>query len=86
MGAFAYAALPTPVTLRANATYYLVSLEHDGGDQWYNFDTRTVTSGVGSVSGYVYSWASNPAAWNPGGSANQGFVRLSFLSVAPAQG
>jgi hypothetical protein len=80
-GAFAYAALPAPVTLRANSTYYLVSLERDGGDEWYNVDTRLVTSGFATVPGYVYAWAGSATAWNLGGSANQGFGPLSFLAT-----
>ena len=80
-GAFAYAPLPAAVTLRANTTYYLVSLEKDGGDEWYNIDTRVVTPGWASVPGYVYSWAGSPTAWNPGGSANQGFGPLSLLAT-----
>jgi hypothetical protein len=55
-GAFAYADLATPVTLNANATYYIVSREADGPghDQWYNDDTTVVTATVGSVTGSVY--------------------------------
>ncbi len=79
-GAFSYAALPAPVTLRANTTYYLVSLEREGGDQWHNFDTRVVTASWASVPGYVYSWSGSATAWNRGGSANQGFGPLSLLA------
>jgi hypothetical protein len=59
-GQFQYAALATPVTLQINTTYYLVSQETIGGDQWY--DQSSVTStGVAVINGPVYgsgSWVS----------------------------
>src|SRR5205823_2018118 len=40
-GQFAYAPLENPVTLAANTSYYLISDETDGGDQFYNFGPVT---------------------------------------------
>lgn len=42
---FKYGTLPAPVTLEANTSYYLVSQEAVGGDQWYNSDTVVTSSG-----------------------------------------
>jgi hypothetical protein len=36
-GKYAYAPLTSPVTLAANAIYYLVTQESAGGDQWYDY-------------------------------------------------
>src|SRR5207237_910839 len=54
-GSFAYVKLPSALTLRANGTYYLVSQETAGGDAWYDWDTRVVTTSAGSDTGTVYS-------------------------------
>lgn len=35
--AFVYEPLGSPITLTASGTYYLLSLELNGGDQWYNY-------------------------------------------------
>jgi hypothetical protein len=55
-GTFAYADLANPVTLVANATYFIVSRETDGlnQDQWYNNDTTVLTANVANVTGSVY--------------------------------
>ncbi len=82
--AFRYASLASPVTLRANTTYYLLSQETEGGDAWYNFDTRVVTTGVATAAGYVYSWTGSPNSWNPGGSPGDAFGPVSFLYISPA--
>ena len=48
-GQFVYAPLDAAVTLSANHTYYLLSLERDGGDQWYDYDTVLTPSADISV-------------------------------------
>jgi len=53
-GTFAYGALGSPVTLNANASYYIVSQETAGGDQWYDLDTVVQTTAVATVNGPVY--------------------------------
>jgi hypothetical protein len=48
---FVYAALPSPVVLEANKTYYLVSSETENGDTWYNLtQTVTVSGGLSAIS------------------------------------
>ena len=52
---FKYASLSSPITLAANATYFLMSSETSGGDQWYDLDS-TVFLGTGaSVNGPVWT-------------------------------
>jgi len=50
----AYAPLPSTVTLNANQTYYLMTQETFGGDQWYDFDSTIQTSAVATVTSAVY--------------------------------
>ncbi len=54
VGQFLYTALPSPVTLSANHTYYLVSQETLGGDSWAYWDTSVSTASVGTCDGAVY--------------------------------
>ena len=53
-GGFVYATLPSPVTLNANATYYILSQETSGGDRWYDDNTSAQTTADGSLAGAVY--------------------------------
>jgi photosystem II stability/assembly factor-like uncharacterized protein len=63
-GTFAYAALATPYTLAANTTYYLVSNESNGGDQWYDSNaTVTPSNLVKSIDGPVYWTGTSWSAW-----------------------
>lgn len=82
---FTYAQLGGAVTLQANTTYYLVSQEASGGDQWYDYGPVTV-AGVAVVNGPVY-W--NGASWFPVAIPNNSYVPVSLLystgSTAPAQ-
>jgi uncharacterized protein YfiM (DUF2279 family) len=50
-GQFQYAPLATAVTLAANTSYYLLSQETAGGDQWYDF----ASPAAGTATGYQ-SW------------------------------
>ncbi|MBV9746956.1 MAG: Ig-like domain-containing protein, partial [Acidobacteriia bacterium] len=52
-GSFVYGALPSPITLNANATYYLVSQETQGGDQWYDVDTVAGTTSDATLAAAV---------------------------------
>ena len=54
-GQFAYATLPQPITLAANTTYYLVSQEVAGGDQFYNAGPVSATPAVTINSSIVYA-------------------------------
>ena len=47
-GQFKYTSLASPVTLAANTSYYLLSQEIAGGDQWYDFSTAA----AGTATGY----------------------------------
>lgn len=82
-GAFKYAALPSPVTLLAGATYYFVSLEQRGGDYWHDLDTVITTTGAGSVLGGIY--ASGAGAWRANGGAGRAYVPVDFQYEASGQ-
>ena len=53
LGQFAYTALPAPLTLAANSSWYFVSWETAGGDLWYDM-VPLVTAGSTRVNGAVY--------------------------------
>ena len=53
-GQFTFGALASSVTLLANTTYFLVSQEAEGGDQWYDYGAIT-TPGAVSVAGPTYT-------------------------------
>ncbi|HLG95334.1 MAG TPA: immunoglobulin domain-containing protein [Bryobacteraceae bacterium] len=55
-GSFNYAALASPVTLNPNTTYYIVSQESSGGDQWYDYNTAVHTNNIATLNGAVYSF------------------------------
>lgn len=53
---YKYAVLPVPVVLPAGASFYLVSQEFNGGDQWYEGNcTLTHNSSVATVDQSVWS-------------------------------
>ena len=54
-GTFVYNALASPITLSANANYYLVSQEVAGGDQWYDFNATIQPTNVASETTSVWS-------------------------------
>ena len=53
-GQFAFAPLASPVTLDANASYYLMSAEINGGDQFYDLGPVTTTNAASVDSGVVF--------------------------------
>jgi Pectate lyase superfamily protein len=76
---FAYAPLPSPVTLSANHSYYLVSLETVGGDYWYdNSQITTPTSLVKSIDHGIFSYN---GAWYPGGLAGNAYVPTDLIGA-----
>jgi hypothetical protein len=81
-GSFKYINLPSPVTLRANATYYLVTLETAGGDTWYDYDTHLITTAAGADIGAVWAFPGSPPSWNPGGGLGNGYGPANFLYLA----
>src|SRR6185369_7829096 len=87
--AFAYSLLPSPVILNANTSYFILSQETQGGDQWYDNDTVTQTTADGVLVGSVYGTSSpyTPLA----GSAGHMYVPVDFkysvlvgVTAAPA--
>ena len=54
-GQYWYGTLPSPVTLSANAAYYLLSYELAGGDDWYNY--TPVSAPMGSIIAAVYGFS-----------------------------
>jgi hypothetical protein len=78
---FVYGALPMPVTLLAGATYYLVSQEFVGGDQWYD-SGRISTTRDAAVANSIYSWNGN---WILHSGQNSSYVppNFQYLLAAP---
>jgi hypothetical protein len=73
-GNFVYANLASPVTLNAGATYYIVSKETAGGDQWYDFDTALLTTSVATITSAVYGNGS----YIPIGTAGHSYAPVDF--------
>jgi YVTN family beta-propeller protein len=73
-GQFTYAPLPSPLVLPANTSYYLVSSETIGGDQWHDLSAVTNTL-VATIPGAVYSLGNTYTPVPPVGTA---YVPLNF--------
>ena len=73
-GQFTYAVLPTPVTLQAGASYYLVSQEGAGADQWYDYGSIT-TNAVATVTSSIWL---NGSTWSTTAGANTAYVPPDF--------
>ena len=73
-GQFVYGALTNPIALLANTSYYLVSQEATGGDQWYDYGTISPGPDA-AVNSSVYF---NGTAWIGVGSANTSYVPPNF--------
>jgi len=65
-GQFAYASLAAPVTLAANASYYLLSQETAGGDHWFDF----ARPAPGTATGYQYWLLANGLPMDASGSGS----------------
>ena len=78
-GTMAYAALPETVTLNANQTYYLVTQETFGGDQWYDYNSTVQTGAVASVTSAVYGTG---APYTPIGSSGQSYGPVDLIYSA----
>jgi RHS repeat-associated protein len=86
-GQFVYASLAAPVTLSANTTYYVVSQEASGGDQWYNYPNGTmVFNSLASGTGAAWAY-NNSTTYYVGPNLPQSYVPVNFKgttsSVAP---
>ena len=79
-GQTVFANLASPVTLTAGGSYYLVSQETNGGDQWYDRGTIT-TTGDASVTSAVWQ---NGSTWTPIGTPNSAYVPTDFGYVVAA--
>jgi len=66
------------LTLPANTTYYLVSQETSGGDQWYDYGTLATTTAA-AVTASIYS---SGTSWAAISTPNTSYVPLSFLYAA----
>jgi Subtilase family/FG-GAP-like repeat/Domain of unknown function DUF11 len=76
-GNLVFGILPQNVTLNANTTYYILSQETAGGDQWYDFNTTVTTTGVASETGSV--WSPDGVNYNPLGSPGESYGPVSFV-------
>lgn len=81
-GQYVYATLASPVTLAANTSYYVLSQEVNGGDQWHNdTDTQVFPGAFGTIPGAVYGFG--PGQWWFNGTANRSYVPVDLCTTAP---
>jgi len=80
-GQFQYGVLANSITLLANTSYYVVSQESPGGDEWAVETTTVTTSGVASCDGAIL----NSGNWIFRPPANTTFVPVNFLFGPPNQ-
>lgn len=74
---FVYEALASPVTLTSGNTYYLMSLENNGGDEWYtDSGTHPTTTGDATLVGACYDAG---GMINPSTADGSAFVFPGFL-------
>ena len=73
-GQFSYVTLASSITLQANTSYYLVSQETQGGDQWYDFGSVSTTS-AGVVDNAVW-WSGT--SWMAAGAGTVSYVPPNF--------
>ncbi len=73
-GEYTYSSLASSIVLQANSSYYLVSQEFSGGDQWYDHGTISTTK-VAAVNSSVYF---NGANWILLGGTNSSYVPPDF--------
>ena len=78
-GDFVYAPLASPVTLAANTSYYLISQETNGGDQFYDLSSVLPTSAAAVNGGFVYSDLTGFIGFGP---ANNSYVPVNLLYTA----
>ena len=75
---FLYTDLASPIQLAANTAYYLVSLETNGGDKWYQNDT--VVSPEPGLTVTHAAHGSGASFWTSG-TANNGYGPVSLAGV-----
>jgi hypothetical protein len=82
-GQYVYGTLASPVTLAANTSYYVISQEVSGGDQWYNdTDTQVFPGAFGTIPGAVYGFG--PGQWWFNGVANRSYVPIDLCTTVQA--
>ncbi len=74
-GQFVYGTLGSAVTLPANTSYFLVSEEISGGDQWYDVSYITATSAVTVNSSVIWTGS----RWYQLGIKNASYIPVSLL-------
>jgi len=80
-GKFKYGVLANSITLSANTSYYIVSQESSGGDEWADETTTVTTAGVASCDGATL----NSGSWSFRPPANTTFVPVDFIYGPPNQ-
>jgi hypothetical protein len=75
---FKYAPLASPVTLAANTSYYIVSLETSGGDSWYDLNTTVNTTNAAVVNNAIYHSGSS---WITVANANNTYGPVNFKGI-----
>ena len=58
VGSFVYGGLANAITLNAGTSYYILSQEASGGDQWYDWNTTAQTTGAAALTGEIYGTGS----------------------------
>ncbi len=77
-GQYTYVSLQSPITLNANTTYYIVSHEVKGGDQWYDNNTAVTTTSSGTIPSPVFANDLSPQTWALNGNAGHSYGPLDF--------
>jgi hypothetical protein len=81
VGAFVYASFASAVTLLAGHSYYMVSQEMSGLDQWYNqYDTTVTTTSAATVNTGTFLLNN---VWNLGGHTGNEYVPMDLQYTIP---
>ena len=78
-GQFVFATLNPPITLPAGGSYYLVSSEFYGGDEWYDLGNITTTAAA-SVNSSVYGYG---GGWYGAGGTSTSYGPVNFQYDPP---
>lgn len=82
-GTFAYGALGSPVTLAGSKTYYVLTQETSGGDQWYDKNTSVQTTADATGTGPIYGTGSWTAPGPTGNSYAPVDIKYSLNAPPP---
>jgi hypothetical protein len=78
VGTFAWATLPQPFTLQPNTIYFIVSLEANGGDLWYEEQSLPTTSVAAIQFSSIVRLSLPDIGKYQRGQPGQGYVPVSF--------